>query len=353
MTKKDQAIKNLSNFIEPSLAKNDIELILSIFKEVYYKCLFKLIDCQGERWNIDNVIYCLNKQREFRYAELAYNADYISKRHSISKEEALLKINEFKKNKSTSLQSFISRCGESVGLEKFKKFQETSKSPLIKLKENLIREYGLDSGLELYKKEVKSRSVFSPYFYIKKLGVSYEEAYEMAKKRNIENAGVSIIYYKNKGYSDDEISAILEKINLKKGNNLRNRKQLIEKYGDGWIDVYKLYCNKYRSKMEQAGNWIKLEDLEKFKKYKILCWFWTRQTLISESIEDIEKRSIEYHLDHMFSLKDGFVNDVSPEIIGSKFNLRIIKQFENCSKGCKSSISIETLLNLYYENKKD
>jgi hypothetical protein len=53
----------------------------------------------------------------------------------------------------------------------------------------------------------------------------------------------------------------------------------------------------------------------------------------------------------MYSIKEGFINNIDPEIIGSKYNLRIISASENNSKRTKCSIELDTLLKFYHENK--
>lgn len=54
-----------------------------------------------------------------------------------------------------------------------------------------------------------------------------------------------------------------------------------------------------------------------------------------------------YHLDHKYSIFQGFVEGLSAEIISSKGNLQMLSGFENISKGTKCSITKEFLLALY------
>jgi len=48
--------------------------------------------------------------------------------------------------------------------------------------------------------------------------------------------------------------------------------------------------------------------------------------------------------DHMFSVRDGFINKISPEIIKHPANCQLLKHSDNSSKKTKSSISIEELM---------
>ena len=48
--------------------------------------------------------------------------------------------------------------------------------------------------------------------------------------------------------------------------------------------------------------------------------------------------------DHMYSVKDGFLNNVDPKIIAHPANCRLIRQGDNASKKDKSCITLEQLL---------
>ena len=345
---RQRLIDGLSKYIDKEKATKDLYEIFKI-KAVNWKTISMLVDCQEERWDLDNVLWCLAEHKKTPQASLFYNEEYIMKRHSTTKTHAKIIIKNYKLNKTTSLTGFIARHGELAGKEKFKKFQETSKSSSDKLKDRLIEQYGPEVGMEMISKEFKSRSMYSPEYYITR-GMNPLDAAETAREYNIKSAGVSKQYYIDKGYDEDEIDIILEEINKKKKNHSRNRNFLKEKYGDSWIYHYKKTIKKYRDTMEGNGSWIPLEKLEGFREYKTLVDWWTRQTIFNEHIENIEKRSTKYHLDHMFSKKQGFLQNVLPKIIGSKYNLRIIPADENCKKSMNCSISLNTLLNLYYEN---
>jgi len=55
------------------------------------------------------------------------------------------------------------------------------------------------------------------------------------------------------------------------------------------------------------------------------------------------RRSKWYHLDHVYSVVDGFMNNVKAEIVASPANLRIISAKQNKVKNKKSSITKEEL----------
>jgi hypothetical protein len=58
-------------------------------------------------------------------------------------------------------------------------------------------------------------------------------------------------------------------------------------------------------------------------------------------------RGKEYHLDHIYSVYDGFINNIDPKIISSLPNLQIIEKKINLKKSSNSWQSLEQLLYLY------
>lgn len=56
------------------------------------------------------------------------------------------------------------------------------------------------------------------------------------------------------------------------------------------------------------------------------------------------KRGIDYHLDHKYSVYEGFKNNISPKIIGGYKNLEIITSKENLSKGRLCSVELKYIL---------
>jgi len=59
------------------------------------------------------------------------------------------------------------------------------------------------------------------------------------------------------------------------------------------------------------------------------------------------QRSNELHLDHIYSIREGFNNNIPPEIIGHWTNLRLLPKIENSSKGAKCHKTKEQLYEDY------
>jgi hypothetical protein len=106
---------------------------------------------------------------------------------------------------------------------------------------------------------------------------------------------------------------------------------------------------RYVQKGIEAGRFWKPDDPEylEFKKYRRKVYYWTSKNDLTQ-LEHHEKRGkLGYHLDHMYSITEGFKDNVAPKIIGSIYNLRFIDHKENCSKGTKCSITLEKLYELF------
>jgi len=62
---------------------------------------------------------------------------------------------------------------------------------------------------------------------------------------------------------------------------------------------------------------------------------------------NLERGRNKYHLDHIYSIIDGFNNKVLPEVIASPVNLRMLAENENISKNGTSHMTLEQLYDLH------
>jgi hypothetical protein len=98
----------------------------------------------------------------------------------------------------------------------------------------------------------------------------------------------------------------------------------------------------------EKGTWWKPDDPQynEFKKYRRKVYYWTSKNDLS-ILENFDRRGLlDFHLDHKYSITEGFKNKVPPKIIGSIHNLQFIPYTENVSKGIKCSITLEELYGL-------
>jgi len=84
---------------------------------------------------------------------------------------------------------------------------------------------------------------------------------------------------------------------------------------------------------------------EKFRRYSSIVWSFTNKTLKNYNIDNIENRGRnKLHLDHKFSILEGFNRNIEPELLANHKNLEMIPEADNIRKGSKCSISLSKLL---------
>jgi len=146
----------------------------------------------------------------------------------------------------------------------------------------------------------------------------------------------------------------------------RGRQTCIEKYGDEYPIRIRAFeekrqetclkrfgsTNPFNSRhvrdkwtLEKWGmTWEERNNsLPEYEKYSRAVWKVTNAQPL-ETIPDYDKRSSDLHLDHKFSIAEGFRQGLSPEVIGNIANLQMLSSRENISKSDACSISKEELL---------
>lgn len=276
---------------------------------------------------------------------IQYKPEYWMYRCNISYEDSVNKVEEHKKNKSTSKENFIKRHGEEKGLEMFEKFQKTS--AYSSSDDWFIETYG--DGWESKKEYDMRRKSKRRVEYWTHRGYDEETAKLKVSEYQKSTSGLHRDYYRNLGYTEEEIDVIFSEIKKKQKNHHRNTNYLKEKYPDTWKEIYSEVSEKYRKRMEELGIWIEKDIIDDFKKYKSLVNRYTDKSLLfyGDLVENLELRSREFQLDHKYSMKMGFINDIPPEIIGSIVNLEILPAKLNNSKKEKCSITKKQLLQDY------
>ena len=199
---------------------------------------------------------------------------------------------------SNSLKSFISRYGEKEGTEKYNNYVQKQKYNSSKLK--YINEFGKVKG-EIKYKEYLDKIKHSKENYKKWFGKDWAKQWDKLK---------------------DRLSITLESFILRYG-----KKEGTEKYNN--------YIQKQRESHELSGNWINQKYISDYKRYYRSVWSITNKQDISV-LKDFEKRSKDFHLDHIISIKEGFISGLSEKEVGSIMNLQILSKNINCSKRASS-----------------
>lgn len=90
-----------------------------------------------------------------------------------------------------------------------------------------------------------------------------------------------------------------------------------------------------------------IENRNTFGRYKTLVWYLTnkhRSAITSGYITGLAGTIGAYHIDHIFSIYDGFVQGVSPLVISHRMNLQMLPWRDNVVKHNKSNVSLDELL---------
>lgn len=201
-----------------------------------------------------------------------------------------------------------------------------SKEGREKAKQTLLKNHGVTSTWKLQKtKDTIKKTNLEKYGE-----TSYsktDEFKEKLKNHNIEKYGVEN-YFNSEDYKIRSKEASLKKFNSE----------------------YYLSSELRKQREIESGHWISDEDRTEYELYRLNVWRITNKQDL-ESLEDFDKRgridlnSDAYHIDHKFSIREGFEENIPPEIIGSLKNLEMIPGRKNCSKNSKCSITKEELLN--------
>jgi hypothetical protein len=242
-----------------------------------------------------------------------------------------------------------------------------------KIKKTNKEKYGFESALknDFIRDKKKENN-------IKKYGVAnFQETLEWKEKRKkaiYEKYGDEL--FKTEYFKQKRKETLIEKYSvdspIKNKDILEKRiKTNIEKYGGHPLKNKEILDKMYQTKIERYGFKSSFELEEVQKKCYLSIHGYTREEFLERIgeyivyrsevrritekqplflLEDYDKRGKEnYHLDHIFSIAEGYKNNVSPEVIASIINLRFIKAEINRQKTDKSGITKEELLRRYNE----
>lgn len=280
-----------------------------------------------------------------------YDPTYVMLRDNCSYEDAIQTIECFKKNKATSLENFIKKYGQSDGMRRYNEWKEKS----------------LSIGHKVARQNGASQSKFSQLYYLRH-GYSADESMELALQYQKENSPLHVEYYIKRGHNFEYAKAKIRQIHDKKIGRDCYREYL-ENLGlteDEIIETiiksrghctiknlgtaeFKKRIEKTRNTFEKKGIWVPLNDMSDYKLYHRKVWEITNQNDLSQ-IKNYEKRGRAgqpgaFHLDHKFSISRGYIEKISPEIIGSIKNLEFIPWEENVTKQGKCSVLLEEISN--------
>lgn len=282
-----------------------------------------------------------NDKNPFRKKENAKcNKEYWLKRGYNEEEIPEL----IRKTYSFSEKDLINRHGEEKGKIKFEKWYNSlltrAQTEII----NICNQQNVSEEQAIFIRNKRKREC-SPRTldYWLKMGYDEETALEKRSKYQSLNVEKFLRYKIDKGYSLEEAQDLL--------------KQKVDS-----CSIYAI-VKRYKCSLEEAieiqekikrfdtrvvkGISVSLEKRTELEQYSFNVW---RETNMNWRIyqdfinpENI-KRGKKYHLDHKYSIIQGFLDNIDYKIIGSPINLEIIPGSENCKKQGKCSIEKQQLI---------
>jgi len=242
------------------------------------------------------------------------------KNYGVGSIAELSKLEDIKKKK-------IETCRKNFGVD----HPQQSKVVRDKSIETLLKKYGVDNISKLPEIIAKIKDI-----KFTKDPITNVSIYEISRIKNIETCrkkyGVDF-YFQTEEFKENY------------------KKVMTEKYGED--NFFK--TRDFQELMLDKGKRIPLSERKDREKYYNLVWFFTRITYKNhKNILDKEsKRGKDYHLDHIFSVKEGYLNKIDPRIIGSLSNLQLLPKSINIKKQSDCWIELKQLLYLYSKLEKD
>lgn len=358
---KEKILENISKggYIKKTFLKNN-----DLTTEDCYKIVFGISNCKY----CSNIAVFSNWLQGYTEACISNECKKLLRKERTEKTNlekyGVKNISQLQEIKDRKLKSSIKTNLDRYGVENvfqskeimFKDGVHSSKTDEVNTKRNktLLEKYDTTDPLSI--NDGRERGL---------LKCNSDEINEKRKKTNLEKYGVEYTF-QSLDFQEYIISCNINKYGFE-NNMLRDdvkethksaciirdikRKEDIDENG---LNSFHRAMIKTKETNIKNGYWVSDENKTDFQIYYAEVWKYTRRNNLSE-LEHIEKRGHanqgKFHLDHKYSIFQGFIEEVPPYIIGSIHNLEMITGRNNLSKGRKCSISKEELLGAYYDKK--
>lgn len=233
--------------------------------------------------------------------------------------------------------------------ESKRKMRESKKSYLkIPVDNNILCDYGCGKPAKYIVNSAKQKFCCSKYYNRCSFMILVNK--EKSGKANREE-------FKCKTHSDlmkrkNPMFIEEHKIKVIKVTSSNEYKEKMSKISESfWCDD--IYRKKNIQGRIKSGSKIPDEELTEFRKYYNIVYHYTRKSIkkykniINPENKPIGRERGLYNIDHIYSIFDGFINKVDPNIIGSYINLQVIPWIMNLKKQRNSWISKESLIRKY------
>ena len=212
-----------------------------------------------------------------------------------------------------------------------------------KIKNTCLKKYGVTTNLqtkEVSEKRLITQKTTEYSNTLKKIWSQKSNEDISNRQQKIEETNVKKYGAKNV-FSKDSI--------LFKTVQINSKLAIKEKYGVDNIQQIPEIFEKGKQTRIKLGYERHPNQKDDIEIYYTKVWEITNKNfkenyyLITEN--DTIKRGKEIHLDHIYSIHYGFINNILPYIIGHRNNLRLIPSRENSSKNKRCDITIDEILN--------
>lgn len=274
------------------------------------------------------------------------------------KETRLLKYgDENYNNREKSFDTMINLYGAKTTLEseqlarkvadtKLERYNDPYFNNIEKNKETCIEKYGYDNVFKVPEiKEIIKETNIEKYGTIHV--TQNEEIMNRVKQTNLNKYGVEWSFQSENNKSKSKATWLLNYgCHVSCAEEIKERVKISKLKKD--VDGLNSW-DRARIANENNGKWMPLSEWSAFKLYSRDVWNITKQQDL-ESLENFNKRgrnSGDYHLDHKYSIFQGFKDNIPAEIIGNIVNLEMLESRENMSKNIKCSISKDELFEMF------
>ena len=124
-----------------------------------------------------------------------------------------------------------------------------------------------------------------------------------------------------------------------------------EKYGVDNPSKSKDVTAKIKKSRISSGDWIADEDRTDLEKYRLQVKKISARSYYDHYYKinpnNLPRSRYKYHLDHIFSVEEGFKQSVPPEVIGHWTNLRMLWYLDNSIKNTKCHKALDELMEDY------
>lgn len=197
---------------------------------------------------------------------------------------------------------------------------------------NLQTEEVNKKRLETQKSDNFSKSLKK--MWSKKTKEDIKQRQKKIRKTSLERYGADNVFKKE--------SSLFEKVHE------NSKKAIIEKYGVKNPSQLQWVKEKQVRTLIKNGHARHPDQKSYVELYYTKVWEVTNKAFKENYYEltenDTIKRGKEFHLDHIYSIHCGFMNNIPPYIIGHKNNLRLIPAAENTAKNKRCDITIDEII---------